>query len=184
MQVIHFSDNAISSIIEKLSADESVVDLLNKCIETYSESKAKFLYDLICENVDLYQPLFDPHTYIGHVNPNEIVDQLSQLHRHIDKRNIYVVNKLDMLHGVSWQKVTGLRVSNHAYDEIHWRIEEIGGVHTAMSHAVEVYNCIECLMSYVESMMLKETLTNDDGAYSSIFFYVQMLKGRLVLTVL
>ena len=183
MQVIHLTDNNVTSIIEKLSADENVIQLLNQCIETYSESKVRFLYDLICENVDLYQPLFDPHTYIGHVNPNDIVEQLSRLHRHIDKRNIYVANKLDILHGVYWQSATGLRVNNQTYDEIHWRIEEISGIHTAMTQAAEVYACIECLMTYVESMMLKDIMINDDGAYDSVFFYVQMLKGRLVLTV-
>lgn len=184
MQVICLSDQSVKTIIDQLSISEDTKRLLNRCIESYSESRLHFLHDLFCENSNLYQPLFSPHTYIGQVKPNEIVERFQEVHKRVDKRSIYVANKLDMLCGVSWPRSTGLKITDHAYDEFHWRLEEVGGVQTALERASEIYECIENIMAYVETIMLKETLKQDDGAFSDLFVYIQMKQGRLILTVL
>lgn len=184
MQVICLSDQSIKNIIDSLSITEDTKRLLDLCIQSYSQSRVHFLHDLFCENSNLYQPLCSPHTYIGQVNPNQILERFQEVHKRVDKRSIYVANKLDMLCGVSWPRSTGLKITDHAYDEFHWRLEEVGGVQTALECASEIYDCIENIMAYVETVMLKETLKQDDGAFSDLFVYIQMKQNRLLLTVL
>lgn len=185
MQVIRITNSCIKHLINSLVIEEETRLLFERCILQFSASYVNFLYDLFYGNEKLYQRLLDSETHLGMDNVEGILGRYASAFGKVNANSIYVVDKFDLLYSVSYGSVSmSGKISNHVYEDFYCRLEDITDSDTAMYHMEAVFESIDVIMSYVETLILRKCMQEDNYQSPCLSVYSTIHADSLLLAVI
>lgn len=190
MQITRLTDSCIKTIVNSLAIDDRIRELLNRCIQTYALGYVHLLHSLFSESSGLYQPVLGQESYLGVQPAEEIIDKFQRTYskilngRRLDYHTTFVADKLDVIYGIS---CTGQgranKFNDQVYEDLYSTLEEVTDKETAAALMEEVFDAVENLMAYVESIIMRKLLQEEQMDTSNVSVHVTIHQDSLLVAV-
>lgn len=181
MKLFILNDHVIKEIINSLTIEEEIKDIILNVIHQYDYSLVNFIYDMFSVYAGYYVNPLNENSYIPPTEAQQIFTELSsRINPNIDRNNVFVADIYDILFFRPRYEKSPL--NGYFYEDIYNRLENIIGTDQAFKYAEEIFDALEDIFYTVEEDLIQEIIQNDEYS-GNVIIYLELKENKLMVYV-
>lgn len=181
MKLFVLTDHVINEIINRLTVEDKVKEIILNIIHRYDYSLTNFVYSMFSVYTTYYANLLDENSHVSYREAQDIFNEISS-HSNltIDRTNVFICDPFDILFCQgSFEKS---RFKGHFYEDMFNRLTNILGHQVAPVYMEDIFEAMETIFCAVEECVAFEVIKRDEPN-GNIIMYLELTPHGLMMYV-
>lgn len=181
MRLFILNDHVVSDIVNRLTLEDKIRDIILETIHRYDYSLTNFIYSMFSVYTTYYANLRDENSHISYREAENIFSDISsRSNLTIDRSNVFIADVYDIIFcQASFEKS---RFKGHFYEDIYNRLTNLIGIPEAHEHMDEIFEAMETIFCAIESNLVFNIMQHDDPN-GNIILYLELTPHGLMIYV-
>ena len=180
MKLFVLNDRVVKEIVNRLTIEDNVREIIENIILRFDYSFTNFVYSMFSVYTTYYTNLLDENSHINYHEAQRIFSDLSKSNLIVEHSNVFVADIYDIMYvSCTWDKT---RFKHYFYEDMYNRLENLLGVQNATTYMEEVFDAMDNIFSAIEENLVFNIIESDDPQ-NNIIFYLEMTPHGLMIYV-
>lgn len=181
MRLFILNDHVVHEIVNRLTLEDKVRDIILTIIQRYDYSLTNFIYSMFSVYTTYYANLRDENSHVSYYEAENIFRDLSSRSKlEIDRSNVFVADIYDIIFCQSSFEKS--RFKGYFYEDMYNRLANLIGVPEAYEHMEEIFDAMETIFCAVEENLVFNIIQRDDPN-SNVIMYLELTPHGLMIYV-
>ncbi|NTW91180.1 MAG: aminoacyl-histidine dipeptidase [Erysipelotrichaceae bacterium] len=180
MKLFIINDRDIKNILDSLTVEDTVRNIIESIILRFDYNFTNFIYSVFSVYTTYYAQLTDENSHLNYNEAQNIFNTLTDFNISVDRSNVFVADIFDIMYITSAYDRT--RFKSYFYEDTYNRLENLLGVDNATTHMEEIFEALETIFSAVEENLVFKII-EADNPNPNVIFYLELTPHGLMVYV-
>ena len=178
MRVLVLNNKSIKDIIDSLTIDEKIRNILNQVILSYDHNYVNCICTIFEMFTTYYYRLDDENIDLTYEEIRDIKNNFNSIKNSIYENNIIISNLFDILYTL--QNNDRTKFKDYFYEEFYIRLENLLGVNVAHEYMEVIFENMEIIFSTVEGSIINSYISEEHILHDNIAIYIEIVNDIII----